>query len=148
ILDELRRLADPGPTPDELARSRRRLESAWRWERDDPVALASGLGHAALWGDWRSWLAGPGAAPARPGRDIRRVAASYLVEENLTCGWTWPRADEAGSAGIPAITPDISAGSPSAPRVGSGAESSGVAALPLATTAVAAVLPGGSMRLA
>ena len=71
IRDELRRLADAGPTPDELARSRCRLEAAWRWERDDLAALASGLGHAALWGDWRTWPAEHRAATGR-----RRPATS------------------------------------------------------------------------
>lgn len=97
ILDELRRLADAGPAPDELARSRRRLEAAWRWERDEPAAMAAGLGQAALWGDWRAWLAEHRAAMAVTAQDIRRVAASYLDEERLTSGWCCPR-----SAGDPA----------------------------------------------
>ncbi len=62
VLDELRRMADAGPTPEELARSRCRLDAARRWERDDPASLATGLGHAALWGDWRTWPAEQRAA--------------------------------------------------------------------------------------
>ena len=94
ILDELGRLAESGPTTDELARSRRRLEAAWRWDRDEPGALASGLGHAALWGSWRTWLAEHRAALAVTAQDIRRVAASYLDEPYLTTGWAWPRSAE------------------------------------------------------
>ena len=47
------RLADEGPTAEELARSRHRLEAAWRWEQED--------------------LAGPGRR-ARPGRPLGRLA--------------------------------------------------------------------------
>jgi zinc protease len=94
ILDELRRLADVGPTSDELARSRCRLEAAWRWEHDEPASLASGVGHAALWEDWRSWRAEHRAALAVSGADIRRVAAAYLDESGLTCGWSVPRDGE------------------------------------------------------
>jgi zinc protease len=149
ILDELRRLADPGPAPDELARSRRRIEAAWRWERDDPAALASGLGHAALWGDWRTWLAEHEAALAVTARDIRRVAASYLGEENLTCGWTWPRADEGLSTDLPAVTRDISSVSPPLPpRAESAMESSGTPALPMMAAPISPVTPGTAARLA
>ena len=38
VHDELVRLADPGPSPEELARSQQRLEAAWRWEREDLAA--------------------------------------------------------------------------------------------------------------
>ncbi len=78
IRDELLRLADPGPTPEELSRSRHRLEAAWRWEQEDLAGLAAGLGNAALWGDWRSWPAEHRAAMAVGAAEIRRVAASYL----------------------------------------------------------------------
>jgi zinc protease len=149
IFDELRLLADPGPAPDELARSRRRLEAAWRWERDDPAALASALGHAALWGDWRSWLAEHQAALAVTARDIRRVAASYLGEENLTCGWTWPRADEGPSTDLPAVARDIPSVSPTPPpRAESATGSSGTPALPLTTAPIGLVAPGTAARLA
>ncbi len=104
ILAEIRRLAEGGPQPEELARSRCRLEAAWRWERDDLAALASGLGHAALWGDWRTWPAEHRAAMAVTARDIRRVATGYLDEPGLTAGWTEPRgAGESATAATVAI---------------------------------------------
>ena len=51
ILDAIEELADEGPTEEELARSRNRLEAAWRWEQGDVGGLAGGLGDMALWGD-------------------------------------------------------------------------------------------------
>ncbi len=83
IADEIDRLAREGPTPEELARSRHRLEAAWRWEQEDLGGLASGLGQVALWDDWRAWQAEHRAALAVQADDIRRVASSYLQRERL-----------------------------------------------------------------
>ncbi len=91
VRDELVRLADPGPSPEELARSQQRLEAAWRWEREDLAALASGLGNAALWGNWQMWPAEHRAAMAVGSDEIRRAAARYLNDEALTVGWSLPR---------------------------------------------------------
>ncbi len=91
ITAELVRLARTGPTDEELARSRRRLEAAWRWEHEDLTSLAAGLGTAALWDDWRAWQAEHRAALAVDGDEIRRVVAAHFVESNLTVGWSLPR---------------------------------------------------------
>ena len=80
IIDELRRLAGAGPTAEELARSRHRIEAAWRWEQEDLTSLAAGLGPAALWDDWRTWQAEHRAALSVEADDIRRVVATYLIE--------------------------------------------------------------------
>ncbi len=92
ILAELERLAEDGPTPGRAGPSRGAGSSrpgggsATTW-----AALASGLGHAALWGDWRTWPAEHRAAIDVTAREIRRVAAEYLDEQGLTAGWIEPR---------------------------------------------------------
>ncbi len=91
IRDELADLADRGPTADELARSRNRLEAGWRWEQEDLAGLAAGLGTVALWDDWRAWQAQHRAALTVEADDLRRVAAAYLDEPGLTVGWSIPR---------------------------------------------------------
>ncbi|WP_435016801.1 M16 family metallopeptidase [Tundrisphaera sp. TA3] len=91
ITEVIATLADEGPTPAELDRSRSRLEAAWRWEQEDLAGLAAGLGQFALTGDWRSWQADHRAAMAVTAEDIRRVASTYLGESNLTVGWSLPR---------------------------------------------------------
>jgi zinc protease len=91
VVDVLEALARRGPTAAELARSRLRLEAAWRWEQEDLAGLAAGLGQAALWGDWRSWQADHRAALAVRAADVRRVASRYLRERALTVGWSLPR---------------------------------------------------------
>src|SRR5206468_12649131 len=87
----LDRLAAAGPTPEELLRSRHRLEAAWRWEQEDLPGLAAGLGHVALWDDWRTWQRQHRAALAVGADDIRRVASTYLADSGLTVGWSLPR---------------------------------------------------------
>ncbi len=91
IAGVLGELARHGPTAEELARARNRLEAGWRWEQEDVAGLAAGIGHAALWGNWRDWQAEHAAALAVDAEAIQRVAARYLVETNLTAGWSLPR---------------------------------------------------------
>ena len=83
--------ADEGPTAAELERSRNRLEAAWRWEQEDLAGLAAGLGQFALNSDWRAWQAEHRSALAVGAEDVRRVAATYLNEANLTVGWSLPK---------------------------------------------------------
>ncbi|MFO0891789.1 MAG: pitrilysin family protein [Isosphaeraceae bacterium] len=91
VLEILRDLAESGPTVEELARARNRLVAGWRWEREDLASLAAGLGQAALWGDWRDLQAEHAAALSVDAGAIRAAAARYLVEKNLTVGWSTPR---------------------------------------------------------
>src|SRR5262249_50948296 len=91
IREVIEQLAEQGPDPDELERSRRRLEAAWRWEQEDLAGLAAGLGNVALWDDWRAWQGEHRAELAVDAEDIRRVSATYLVDSSLTAGWSLPR---------------------------------------------------------
>jgi zinc protease len=84
-------LAAQGPSAEELSRARNRLEAGWRWEQEDLAGMAAGIGHAALWGDWRDWQAEHAAALAVDAEAVRRVARHYLSDENLTIGWSLPR---------------------------------------------------------
>jgi zinc protease len=115
---EIARLAEEGPTESELSRSRHRLEAAWRWEQEDASGLAGGLGHVALWGDWRNWQAEHRAALAVSADEIRRVASTYLGENGLTVGWSLPRPPELivslPEMGRPTVAPRPS--SPPAPE--------------------------------
>lgn len=92
-----------GPTEEEMSRVRNRFEAGWRWDQEDLLALATGVGEAALWGDWRDWQADHAAALAVDARDVRRVASKYLTESALTSGWLLrsddaPAPSECGSA--------------------------------------------------
>ena len=150
IRDELLRLADPGPTPEELSRSRHRLEAAWRWEQEDLAGLAAGLGNAALWGDWRNWPAEHRAAMAIGAAEVRRAAASYLNEEGLTVGWSLPRVSaeppavvEAAVSLVPAaVLREVPARGGLAAR-----EPLGVPERPIVAAALPLAVPAGISRL-
>ena len=92
ILGIVSDLAEYGPTEEELNRARNRLEAGWRWEQEDLAGIAAGIGHAALWGDWRDWQAEHAAALRVDSAAIRAAAGRYLIETNLTAGWSLPRA--------------------------------------------------------
>ena len=102
--DLIARIAEEGPTAEELNRSRHRLEAAWRWEQEDLGGLAAGLGNVALWDDWRNWQAEHRAAINVTADDIRRVASTYLVESSLTVGWSLPRPKQAVTVLLPSET--------------------------------------------
>lgn len=131
IAEVVRQVANEGPLPEELARSRHRLEAAWRWEQEDLAGLAAGLGNVALWDDWRAWQAEHRAALAVETDDIRRVASTYLIESSLTVGWSLPRSGRAMTVLLPSETmpraswtptdlPDESGGRPMPLRIPAG----------------------------
>ncbi|HMF38802.1 MAG TPA: pitrilysin family protein, partial [Isosphaeraceae bacterium] len=136
-------LAQQGPTEQELTRARNRLEAGWRWEQEDMAGLAAGIGHAALWGDWRDWQAEHASALAVDAAAIRRVAARYLVETNLTVGWSLPRprqrpaSAEALVAGTASMSLASGKGQIAARVLERGAERSKRAAIPAAAPAPA-----------
>jgi zinc protease len=137
VAADLLRLSQSGPSTQELARARRRLVAAWRWEQEDLTSLAAGLGSAAVWNDWRLWPSEHRAALSVSAGDIRRVVGTYLTEANLTVGWTSSRADA-----------DLhSAPSPAGPSIESflkaGAASRALAASATAVPAQPVLGPGG-----
>lgn len=103
VLDLIDDIVQNGPTEEEMARVRNRFEAGWRWDQEDLLALACGVGEAALWGDWRDWQAEHAAALAVDAEAVRRVASKYLVESKLTAGWLL-RSDEAPAPIRPAPT--------------------------------------------
>ena len=96
-------LIERGPTAEEMARVRNRFEAGWRWDQEDLLALACGVGEAALWGDWRDWQAEHAAALAVDADAVRRVAAKYLADSRLTVGWLL-RSEEAPAGDRPKAT--------------------------------------------
>ena len=101
IRGELDRIVRDGPTPEELSRSRHRLEAAWRWQHDDLPGLAGGLGITALWGRWTDWPAMHRAALDVAPEEVRRVASTYLRDDGLTVGWSLPRSGQSAPMPMP-----------------------------------------------
>lgn len=113
IQDEILSIIRSGPTAAELLRSRRRLEAAWRWEQDELSGLASGLGHVALWGDWRAWQEEHRASLAVTADEVGRAAAA-LADTVLTVGWSLPRPSRRFFG--PALPSGLESGRPTTPR--------------------------------
>jgi zinc protease len=140
IRETLEALAHEGPTPEELERSRHRLEAAWRWEQEDLAGLAAGLGGYGLWDDWRAWQAEHRAALAVEADDIRRVASAYLGESGLTCGWSRPKSGRAVMTVLsPSETLADAAAAPAPPRP---------AAPPAVERPILLAIPGFGSKLA
>ena len=91
VAEVLEEFSGEGPTPEELARTRNRLEVGWRWEQEDLAGVAAGIGQAALVGRWSDWQAEHLAAMSVEEAAIRRVARRYLHDAGLTIGWSMPR---------------------------------------------------------
>jgi zinc protease len=107
IRREVDRLSDEGPSPEELLRSRHRLEAAWRWQQDDLTGLAGGLGVTALWGRWTDWPEEHRAALGVSAEDVRRVASAYLGEASSTVGWSLPRNGRATVSLMPSTVAEV-----------------------------------------
>ena len=84
--DILVEMVDVGPLEQELARARNRLEAGWRWEQEDLAGLAAGIGHAALWGNWRDWQTEHAATLAVDAAAIQRVARSLTDDTSQAAG--------------------------------------------------------------
>jgi zinc protease len=154
VLAELLALGQAGPSPAELARSKRRLQAAWRWEQEDLASLAAGLGTAGLWGDWRAWHGEHRAALAVSAARIRHVIDKYLVAGNLTVGWSLPRprGRHVLPAGVSAgaLHSDRAARQASVPPSGSTAVGTKIAAAPAVspTAQIPLAVPSRISRLA
>jgi zinc protease len=103
VLDLVDDLIERGPTAEEMSRVRNRFEAGWRWDQEDLLALACGVGESALWGDWRDWQAEHAAALAVDAAAVRRVASEHLADSKLTVGWLL-RSEEAPSTAVPKAT--------------------------------------------
>jgi zinc protease len=103
---EIEELSRRGPSASELDRVRRRLHSAWLWELDDLGAVASGLGHAALTGDWRVWPSEYRAALAIRPDDIRRVVRRYLDPSRVIAAWSVPHPDRVSLSTALEVAPE------------------------------------------
>lgn len=85
VYDELRRLAEEGPTEAELERVRNRIEAGAVRRLTSNLGLAFQLSSsAALFGDWQeTFRFSARVAEVTPG-DVRRVAGEYFRPENRT----------------------------------------------------------------
>ncbi len=85
VLDEIRRLAEEGPTEDELRRVRTQVAAGSIRRLRAQLGLAFQLAEsAALFGDWRETFRYADRLRAVDAEAVRRIAATYLTPERLT----------------------------------------------------------------
>ena len=85
VYDEIARLADEGPSQDELERVRNQLTAGSIRRLQSNLGLAFQLVEsAALFGDWRETFRQPELVHAVTPDDVRRVARTYFSAENRT----------------------------------------------------------------
>jgi zinc protease len=97
ILETIDELISEGPSEADMAWNRTRLDAARRWEREDLLGLAAGLGSVAVWDDWRVWRRELEAGLAVEAEDVRRVASTYFIDDRLTLGVLAPDAKKTTS---------------------------------------------------
>lgn len=101
LREEVARLAGEGPGPEETARARTQVETDLAFHRESPADIASALTETVAQGDWTRFARQLDLVSAVTPGDVRRVAAAYLVDTNLTVGWFVPE-DGTGAGTTPA----------------------------------------------
>ncbi len=91
ILEELERIATDGVRAEELERAIAQVEAQVAYHRDSPAQVAAALAEAVSCADWRFYLSYLERIQGVRAEEVRRVAATYLVEAQRTVGWFVPR---------------------------------------------------------
>ena len=84
---EFRRIRDSGVTAREVARAKQAIRAYFATRRDGPYALLSSLNEDIATGDWTRFVTFPEAIAKVTPADVRRVARTYLRDDQATVGW-------------------------------------------------------------
>jgi zinc protease len=104
LLDEVRRLRTEAVTPLELEKAKNELAAGYVFGLQTVDGIAQQLGqYRYVNGDWREFLKGASRYLAVSVDDVRRVAAKYLIDTNLSLVTLQPAAaaKAAGDGGAP-----------------------------------------------
>lgn len=101
IRDEVASLRSQHVAQEELARAVIQTRTDLALNRTSPARTISALTEAVAMGDWRRFAGELEAVEAVTAPEIRRVAAAYLIDDNLTVGWFVP--DGGGAAATAAV---------------------------------------------
>ncbi len=119
ILREYAKVTAKEITKKELDRVKAMIRAEVAFSRDGAFSIAAALNEAIAIGDWTFYTTYLDHLNSVTKEDVRRVAETYLVEDQSTTGWFVPdsAADNAGPAGIPS---DDSIGSATSAAVAAG----------------------------
>jgi zinc protease len=102
IRDEITRLRELPPSPDEVARANIATRTDIAFQHESPGRIIAALTEAVAMGDWRRFPRQLELVSRVRSDDLQRVAAAYLEDERLTVGWFVPEGGMGGGAG-PAV---------------------------------------------
>ncbi len=91
IRTEIARVAAEGVTEAETAKARTQIEAEVIFDRDSTDQVAASLSEAIAVADWRWYADYPDLVRAVTPDDLRRVAATYFVDDGLTVGRYLPK---------------------------------------------------------
>ncbi|MDJ0761793.1 MAG: pitrilysin family protein [Myxococcota bacterium] len=107
LIEEVTRLAEEGPTPDELTKAKNQLKARYTFSLTSLSRVGFELGTAELVeGDYRQFLKGATAYDAITAEDVKQVARQYLNKDRLTMAVL--KSPEAGKESEKAAASEIS----------------------------------------
>jgi zinc protease len=95
IREETARLARDGVTEAEAAKARTQIEAEVIFERDSTDQVAASLSEAIAVADWEWYADYPEMVRRVSSDDVRRVAATYFLDDGLTVGLYLPKEPQA-----------------------------------------------------
>jgi zinc protease len=97
IREEAARVAREGITEAEAEKARTQIEAEVIFERDSTDQVAASLSESIAVADWQWYADYPEAVRRVTADDIRRVAATYFVDDGLTAGLYLPKDSRAAA---------------------------------------------------
>ena len=91
ILNEYNNIVSNGVEDSEIMRAVAQIRASVAFSRDGSYAVASALNEAIAIGDWEFYTTYVEKIELVSAKDIKRVAAKYLTEDQSTVGWFIPK---------------------------------------------------------
>ncbi len=100
VREEVATLAAVPPSEHEVRRARAQVQTDLAFHRESPGSMTAALTESVAMGDWTRFVHELDDVSAVTPEDVRRVAAEYLRDENLTAGWFLPTEPSDGGPGV------------------------------------------------
>ncbi len=101
VLDEYDNIKKKGVSKNEIERAKAQINSEMAFSRDGSYSIASALNEAIAIGDWRFYTTYNNKIAAVTAEDIKRVANTYLQEDQSTTGYFIPENQGGSEEGTP-----------------------------------------------
>jgi zinc protease len=91
VLAEYSTLKRKGITAGELKRTKAQVRASTSYQRDGTYAIAGEINEAIAMGDWTAYVKLPEAIEQVTIADVKRVAETYLIDDQSTTGYFIPK---------------------------------------------------------